>query len=208
LNKLLARLWHRLPPKARQRLQFALHAVYGAPALRQYVRESMNRDLVEWFREIGPPALDAVEISGDSRAGYGWRSYTTLAYPAFDLMTSEPERQYDVVICEQVLEHVSDPDAAVRTLGRLARTGGRILVSTPFLIRIHGAPDDYWRFTPLGLRTLLERQGLVVETVRSWGNRAAVTSNLRRWSFYRPWRSLRNNPKLPVVVWAVARPPG
>jgi SAM-dependent methyltransferase len=200
------RLWHRLPLRIRERLAFVSYAVHGAPPLRQYAREEMNRDIAEWFAELDPATLDAVEVSGNARSALGWKSYTSLHYPDFDLVKSEPPGQYDVVICEQVLEHVPDPDAAVRNLRGLARPDGRILVSTPFLIRIHGAPNDYWRFTPLGLRTLLERQGLQVEILRAWGNRSAVITNLRRWSFYRPWRSLRNNRTLPVVVWAVARP--
>jgi 2-polyprenyl-3-methyl-5-hydroxy-6-metoxy-1,4-benzoquinol methylase len=179
----------------------------GAPAMSQYVREAMNRDISAWLACVGVAHLDAVEVSGRNRADLGWKSYTWLEYPAFDLLHSEAPGQFDVVICEQVLEHVTDPDAAVRTLGRLMRPGGWLLVSTPFLIRIHAAPDDYWRFTPSGLRLLLERQGLAVDTVKSWGNRAAVSSNLRRWSRYHAWRSLRNEPELPVVVWALARWP-
>lgn len=206
--KALARsLWHRLPGGLRERLQPVFTVVYGAPPLRQYAREVMNRDIDAWLAGIDVGALDAAEVSGTLRGGHGWKSFTTLAYPDFDLVRSEPPAQYDVVFCEQVLEHVPDPDAAVRTLRRLTRPGGHVLVSTPFLIRIHGAPHDYWRFTPLGLQKLLERQGLDVETIASWGNRSAVTSNLRRWSFYWPWRSLSNNQSLPVVVWAVARAP-
>lgn len=167
----------------------------------------MNRDISSWLSGLDVRSLDAVEVSGTLRCGYQWRSFTSLTYPEFDLTKDKAPDQYDVVICEQVLEHVSDPDAAVRTLRSLARPGGQLLVSTPFLVRIHGSPHDYWRFTPLGLQTLLQRHGLTVETIQSWGNRAAVASNLRRWSFYWRWRRLRNNPTLPVVVWAIAKAP-
>ena len=163
----------------------------------------MNRDIAMWLDSLDVPSLEAVEVSGTVRSDWGWKSYTSLLYPEFDLVNSEPTVESDVVICEQDLEHVADPAAAVGNLRRLARPGGWILVSTPFLIRLHDSPNDYWRFTPLGLRTLLEQQGLVVDRVESWGNRSAVVSNLRRWSFYFPWRSLRNAPNLPVVVWAI-----
>lgn len=200
-------LWQRLPRGVRDRLPIVLYIVYGAPPLRSYAREVMNRDIDTWLASLNVSSLDAVEVSGTVRSGWPWKSYTSLEYPKFDVVESEPSGEYDVVVCEQVLEHVVDPCAAVRNLRRLCRPGGQILISTPFLIRIHGSPNDYWRFTPLGLRTLLERQGLVVNAVRSWGNRSAVVSNLWRWSFYLPWRSLRNAPDLPVVVWAIARRP-
>ena len=65
----------------------------------------------------------------------------------------------------------------------------------------------YWRFTPRGLRTLLESAGLEVPTVGSWGNRRCVVANFDRWPAYRRRHSLRNEPDLPVQVWAFARNP-
>ena len=58
---------------------------------------------------------------------------------------------------------------------------------------------DYWRFTPRGLQTLLERAGLEVEHVETWGNRQCVVGNFRRWSAYRPWHSMRNEADLPCT---------
>jgi hypothetical protein len=111
-------------------------------------------------------------------------------------------------MCEQVLEHVVDPGAAAANLRELSAEGGHVIVSTPFLIKVHELPmfamHDYWRFTPRGLRTLLERVGLEVNTVGSWGNRRCVAANFDRWAAYRRWRSLRNEPELPVQVWAFA----
>jgi hypothetical protein len=64
---------------------------------------------------------------------------------------------------------------------------------------------DYWRFTPRGLRVLLEGVGLTVDGVGTWGNRFCVTGNLSRWSGYRRRHPLRNEPDVPVQVWAFAR---
>jgi hypothetical protein len=65
--------------------------------------------------------------------------------------------------------------------------------------------QDYWRFTPRGLLALLERAGLRVETVGTWGNRRCIVGNLDRWPAYRRWHPLRDEPDLPVQVWAFAR---
>lgn len=133
-----------------------------------------------------------------------------LDYPHFDLCAPLGETDtYDVVICEQVIEHVIDPCAAATNLRGLCAPGGHVIVSTPFLIKVHELPmygmRDYWRFTPRGLRALLERAGLEVDTVGSWGNRSCVMGNFDRWPAYRRWHSLRNEPDLPVQVWAFAR---
>jgi len=177
----------------------------------QWQRVTLNRAVDSYLVKLGPANLSAVEISGDAHAGKGWREYASLNYPEFDLCAAlAGQGPFDVVICEQVIEHVEDPCAAAANLRGLCVAGGHVIVSTPFLIRVHEewGMQDYWRFTPRGLRTLLERAGLEVDSVGSWGNRRVIAANLDRWPAYRRWHSLRDEPKLPVQVWAFARNPG
>lgn len=178
----------------------------------QYQRLALNRAVDRYLSGLGVEDKRAAEISGANHSHLPWRDHRNLDYPEYDLCGDLRDAgRYDVVICEQVLEHVVDPCLAARNLRELCNPGGHVLVSTPFLIRIHELPEygmrDYWRFTPRGLRELLERAGLEVEALGSWGNRAAVTSNLSRWTAYRRWHDLRNDPDLPVQVWAFARAP-
>jgi hypothetical protein len=179
----------------------------------QWQRVTLNEAVSAHIDSLEPPRRAAAEISGDAYAAKPWKEYAELAYPEFDLCAPlrEPGR-FDVVICEQVLEHVVDPWGAAANLRDLCAAGGHVIVSTPFLIRVHELPmydmRDYWRFTPRGLCTLLEGAGLEVDTIGAWGNRDCVVGNLDRWSAYRPWHSLRNEPDIPVQVWAFAHRPG
>ena len=178
----------------------------------QWQRVVLNRAVDAHLRALDPATKRAVEISGDGRASHPWRGFTSLNYPEFDLCAPlEHPGRYDVVICEQVIEHVADPAAAAGNLRRLAAPGGHVVVSTPFLIRVHELPEfgmhDYWRFTPRGLRALLERAGLTVDAVGAWGNRRCVAGNFDRWPAYRRRHPLGNEPDLPVQVWAFARNP-
>jgi hypothetical protein len=106
---------------------------------------------------------------------------------------------------------VVDPWTAAANLRELTVPGGHVIVSTPFLIKVHEFAlfglEDYWRFTPRGLRRLLESAGLAVDTVETWGNSPCVVGNLRRWASYRRWHPLYNDPELAVQVWAFARNP-
>lgn len=61
---------------------------------------------------------------------------------------------FDIVLCLQVLEHVPDPAAAVRELRRVARRGGRVLLSTHGVCPFHPNPEDLWRWTHTGLARL------------------------------------------------------
>jgi SAM-dependent methyltransferase len=173
-------------------------------------RVELNRAIDRYLRELPTSRLSAAEISGSAHASRPWRAYTSLNFPDFDLCAPlELEAGFDVVICEQVLEHVVDPCAAARNLRGLCAPGGHVVVSTPFLVRVHELAvygmHDYWRFTPRGLRTLLERAGLQVDAVGSWGNRRCVSANFDSWPAYRFWRALDNEPDLPLQVWAFAR---
>jgi SAM-dependent methyltransferase len=179
----------------------------------QWQRVALNRSVDEYLMSLDPRALRAAEISGDAQATKPWKEFVSLNYPEFDLCTPlQRSGGFDVVICEQVLEHVVDPCAAARNLRALTVPGGKVVVSTPFLIKIHELPlfgmNDYWRFTPLGLQTLLETVGLKVDEVHSWGNRSCIAGNLDRWPAYRRWHSLSEEPDMPVQVWAFATNPG
>ena len=197
---LLSRLGARLSPEARGGRD-------------QWQRVVLNEAVDRHIDALGPAGLTAAEISGADHAAKPWRAHTSLDYPDFDVCSPPPGHgTYDVVICEQVIEHVEDPLAAARGLRALCAPGGHVIVSAPFLIRVHELPaygmKDYWRFTPRGLRTLLEAGGLEVDVVGSWGNRSVVAGNLGRWPAYRRWHSRRNEADLPVQVWAFARNPG
>jgi SAM-dependent methyltransferase len=61
-------------------------------------------------------------------------------------------------LCLDTLEHCADPPQACRELARVcAPSGGVAVVSSVMLFGIHEHPRDYFRFTPDGLRALLEQ---------------------------------------------------
>ena len=173
-----------------------------------WVRRIMSSNISEFIHELNTEGLDAVEISGTDNSIYNWKSYTSYSYPEFDLLNpGQITKQFDVVLCEQVLEHVQDPFQATRTLYDLLIPGGVLVINTPFLIRLHGMPDDYWRFTPSAIRILLKKAGFEAVDVHTWGNKSAVKSNLDNWQHYRFYHSLKNDSSIPLVVWAFAKKP-
>jgi SAM-dependent methyltransferase len=96
-----------------------------------------------------------------------------LNYPEF---TAEnlPLRSdsYDFVISDQVLEHCRDiADVANETM-RILKPGGWFVHTTCFINVVHGAPSDFWRFTPAGLAGLFPHATDV--KADGWGNRVAT----------------------------------
>lgn len=50
------------------------------------------------------------------------------------------DEHFDNVLCSEVFEHVPDPVAALRELVRVTKSGGRILLTAPFMMPSHQTP--------------------------------------------------------------------
>jgi SAM-dependent methyltransferase len=97
---------------------------------------------------------------------------------------SVPEGAFDCVICTQTLNVVYDVRAAVRTLQRCLRPGGVLLLTVAGLCPA-ARPDrdlwgDYWRFTSLSVRRLLEEEFPPANVrVEAYGNLASAVAFMR-----------------------------
>ena len=106
-----------------------LRAIFAGNDTADYV----GVDMIE-----GPGVDVAVDLSGD--------------FEAIDRALAG--RRFGTVFCLSVLEHCENPFAMAKNLVRLLKPGGKVCVSVPFAFRLHAYPDDFWRFTPSGVRKL------------------------------------------------------
>jgi SAM-dependent methyltransferase len=60
------------------------------------------------------------------------------------------------VLALNTFEHVQRFWKGLDEIKRVLRPGGALLLSCPFYFHIHNHPNDYWRFTPAALESLLE----------------------------------------------------
>lgn len=72
--------------------------------------------------------------------------------PTIDLLS-------DMILCCDTLEHVERPWKAVKRMQQALATHGLLVVSVPFIFGVHSYPNDYWRFTTEGLKSLFDRAG-------------------------------------------------
>jgi SAM-dependent methyltransferase len=139
---------------------------------------AVRAPLVRWLRE---QAADAHTTIGDYRlldVGCGAKPYEPLfAVYASSYVGVDPvdnpraelkgpvedlpveDGAFDVVLCNQVLEHCDDPVKAVTELRRVTASGGRVLVTTHGVMPYHPSPTDYWRWTHAGLEKLFTDNG-------------------------------------------------
>lgn len=89
---------------------------------------------------------------------------------------------FDSIFSSEVFEHVFNLDEVLKELNRVLKTDGRILVTCPFAICEHEAPNDFARYSSYGLRDLFERNGFEVMEQDKTGNNVEVVFQL--WIMY------------------------
>lgn len=77
--------------------------------------------------------------------------------------TGLPDGYADAVICTEVFEHLENPHMAIKEIKRILKPGGIFIGSTPFLFKIHGDPDDYFRYTESALRRIFLQDFSTIE---------------------------------------------
>jgi len=115
--------------------------------------------------------------------------------------------RFDVVICTEVLEHVPDPIAAVKEMGRTLKPGGIVLISAPLGSGIHQAPYHFYGgYTPFWYQRFLGEAGFDTIVVEANGGFFKMFG----WScvrfLYTLWTASINMPwwaRLPALLFAV-----
>ena len=170
----------------------------------------MNEAVDALIASLDPTGRSAAEISGDLHAAASWREYTSLTLPEFDVCAPLTEagtiRRRDLRAGARARRRSVGGGANLR---ELCAPGGHVIVSTPFLVKVHELPMlRHARLLALHATRPADAargrgpRGREVELVGQPGVRGR---QLHRWSRYRRWHSLRNEPDFPVQVWAFAR---
>lgn len=68
----------------------------------------------------------------------------------------------DTLLLTSVLEHLEQPERAIAECRRLLKPGGYLIMTAPFSWHLHDEPRDFFRYSPHGLRYLLESGGFEV----------------------------------------------
>lgn len=136
---------------------------------------AVRAPLVRWLREQAAEAYASLGRYRVLDVGCGQKPYEPIfapyaaAYVGVDPVDNPraelkgfvedlpvEDGSFDVVLCNQVLEHSDDPAKAVSELRRVTAHGGRVLLSTHGVMAYHPSPTDYWRWTHAGLEKLFE----------------------------------------------------
>jgi SAM-dependent methyltransferase len=73
-----------------------------------------------------------------------------------------PDANAETLLLTSVLEHLEEPERGLAECFRLLRPGGHMILTAPFIWPVHEPPRDFFRYSPYGLRYLLEEAGFEV----------------------------------------------
>lgn len=97
----------------------------------------------------------------------------------------EPEASFDSAICTAVLEHLEEPEAAIRECHRILKPGGHAVYSVPFIWHLHEEPRDFFRFSKYGLRYLFTKAGFEIVELNALSGFWVTFGQLLVYNLYR-----------------------
>ncbi len=181
-------------------------------SLNRVVMQPSSRRMI---KALGPQELDTAEISGKWGQRFSFKSYRQFRYPAYDICLgpiTEKDKvlTFDLILANQVWEHLDRPYAATRNVYEMLRPGGYFWVAVPFFAPLHAAPQDCSRWNARGLKNLLIEGGFDEGAIHAeqWGNRHVARRNLETiWPpVYDPETDdIKNDPDMPICAWALAQ---
>lgn len=112
--------------------------------------------------------LDTENNRANKKADY---YYDGINFP-FD------DKQFDSVLCNQVLEHVFNPNKFLSEINRILKADGKIVLSVPFVWDEHEQPYDFARYSSFGLKHLFENHGFEIISTQKTCNDIRVIFQL------------------------------
>ena len=134
------------------------------------------------------------------------RSNIDIFSTAYQILVEEAS--FDSAICTAVLEHLEEPELALRECYRVLKPGGVAIYSVPFIWHIHEEPRDFYRFSKYGLQYLFEKVGFEVLELNALSGFWVTFGQLFVYNIYRlnrgPLRWLRIIDTVGLLLQAIA----
>lgn len=103
-----------------------------------------------------------------------------------------PDASFDSILCTQVFEHLPHPHIAIKELARVLRPGGQVLFTVPQMNELHEMPNDFFRYTSEGLRTLFMEAGFEILDMEPRGKYFATMAQMRIRHMIDTWNPYKN----------------
>jgi len=102
---------------------------------------------------------------------------------AYEIPATDSE--FDCALCTAVLEHLEEPEHALRECHRILKRGGVAIYSVPFIWHLHEEPRDFFRYSKYGLKYLFEKVGFEIIEIKALSGFWVTFGQLLVYNIYR-----------------------
>ena len=92
---------------------------------------------------------------------------------------------FDSAVCTAVLEHLEEPEQALRECHRILKPGGVAIYSVPFIWHLHEEPRDFYRYSKYGLEYLFGKVGFEILDIQALSGFWVTFGQLFVYNLYR-----------------------
>jgi SAM-dependent methyltransferase len=148
-------------------------------------RKANWRFLEQHVADLEPEAkiLDIGSGRGDFTqvlTGRHFLSVEIYPYPEVDVVCDLTKavpfqaNSFDVILLMNVCEHVYQPNKLIAVAQNLLTKGGKIVITIPFMLKIHQAPFDFGRYTHFALEKMADENNLILEKMEGFYDPAGL----------------------------------
>lgn len=113
----------------------------------------LDTKATNWRRRLASLPFVGLDIT----AGENVDVVGDIAGDFADLQGRLAKAAFGTIICAHVLEHVRQPWHAARNIEQLLMPGGMVFLQVPWVQAYHPFPEDYWRLSFAGAKSLFDR---------------------------------------------------
>lgn len=134
------------------------------------------------YKELVAPYITK-HIGVDHQETSHDKSNIDLFGTAYDIPVED--ESFDSAICTAVLEHLEEPDVAIRECFRVLKLGGVAIYSIPFIWHLHEEPRDFYRYSKFGIKYLFEKVGFEIVEIKPLSGFWVTFGQLFVYNIYR-----------------------
>ena len=179
--------------------------------LLDYVESYLSGSLIDIgcgskpYKDMLSPFVDE-HVGVDHKATFHDKSNIDLFGTAYEIPADN--KSFDSAICTAVLEHLEEPEQALRECHRVLKPGGAAIYSVPFIWHLHEEPRDFYRYSKYGLKYLFEKTGFEVLEITPLSGFWVTFAQLFVYNLYRfnrgPLRYIPVIPALGLVIQGIS----